>query len=117
MMATETPWVIPCPPTAREAQGAEARAEEAAASDLGFHVNQELELPISPSDHCFCDMGEIMRFVSCLFAVFVKYIGCRTLTPLHRHSIFRASENSRGDRIFTNVLKIDFKQVQRCFTL
>ena len=117
-MATETPWVIPCPPTAREAQEAEARAEEAAASDLGFHVNQELEFLIpSPSDHCFCDTGEIMRFVSCLFAVFVKYIGCRTLTPLHRHSIFRASENSRGDRIFTNVLKIDFKQVQRCFTL
>lgn len=103
-MATETPWAIPCPPTAKEAQEAEARAEEAAASGLGFRVNQELELLISPSDRCFCDSGEIIRFVSCLFAVFVKYIGCRTLTPPDRHSIFRASEISRGDRIFTNVL-------------
>ena len=88
MMATGTLWVTPCPPTAKEVQE-EARAEEDVASGLVFRVNQDLEhLLLSLRRLSFCDSGDYMAIVSCLFAVFVKYIGCRTLTPLHRHSNF-----------------------------
>ena len=56
MMATETHWVTPFPPMAKEAQEEEAREEEDAASDLGFRVNQDLEhLLLSLRGLSFCD--------------------------------------------------------------
>ena len=59
MMATETHWVTPCPPTAKEAQEEEAREEEVAASGLGFRVNQDLEhLLLSLRGLSFCDSGD-----------------------------------------------------------
>ena len=56
MMATETHWVTPFPPTAKEVQEEEAREEEVATSGLGFRVNQDLEhLLLSLRGLSFCD--------------------------------------------------------------
>ena len=56
MMATETHWVTPCPPTEKQAQEEEVKVEEVAASGLEFRVNQDLEhLLLSLRGLSFCD--------------------------------------------------------------
>ena len=59
MMATEIPWVTPCPPTVKEAQEEEeeVKAEEDGASGLGSRDSQELESVFLRS-LSFCDSGD-----------------------------------------------------------
>lgn len=58
MMATEIPWVTPCPPTVKEAQEEEeVKEEEDGASGLGSRDSQELESVFLRS-LSFCDSGD-----------------------------------------------------------